>query len=180
MQFQYLLPLCGLWHFAILLLYNATDLGIMPLTTTSHLCSLPVVRPYAQWSGIAGGYGFYSREVGSSCYSTLIVRDPGKGIPHIMADPELHTATGRLRYGSLLDVYDRWVDPKTSQAGVDKMARLIAHRVGQYLSQQYPTATVHSRLTVIHIPQLGHIRTNNQLLTKHHLLYETVIQPPSP
>lgn len=138
-----------------------------PFQVMRPLFANSILEAYTSWSGIQGGYSFYSPAVGNS-YEIQFRQQLAKDYD---TTPEtlLHTATGVMRYHSLLDIGISFVC--TDRTDEQQAAITIVKQARHIYRSYYPDASVCVTLASYVCPSLSQLESNRQLQPFYLSLY---------
>lgn len=158
-------------HILISVVYNLAHLGDQETEASTskkalldrlhvRLHSLALLPHYAQWTGIHGGYSFYSPSVGSSYYSHYNIDTEGEH-KHHQTHPLLRSRSAKVRYRSFMDIQQVWINARDSSTKADTLfAHAINRSLTQRLARHYPATTVRHHILVLFVPSLQEQKKN--------------------
>lgn len=129
-------------------------------------------RHYATWSGIHGGYGFYSPSVGSN-YHLQFHRSTDQGDRYYNS-PGLYTESGRIRYQSFLDIGSTFLE--RGEGENKENARMAVQLATNELARRYPTDYINSIFMSKRTPSLSALQQDQHQKTVYISLYRYAIK----
>lgn len=165
-------------HFSMLFIFNMAHLAkgnIKPL----FMRGLHVIRQcttcntYTNWTGLLGGYGFYSPAVGNT-YQIQFCRHT-QGSKKYYNSPGLKSQTAQMRFQSYLDVSSALLDPDDSKQIKEKLqAKASTEAACKYLMKYMPCDSVEGKLITKEISRLAQMQTTKPIQPHHLALYRYV------
>lgn len=132
------------------------------------LAKAPYMQYYATWSGIHGGYGFYSPSVGNS-YQIQFHCQSNK-IDNFYNSPGIKSEPGRIRYQSFLDMSAVFLEKGQEEA--KESVRVAVQLATKELIRHYPVGSVMSTLATKLTPTLYALRADHHQETVYVSLYQ--------
>jgi len=146
-----------------------------------QVCTAPGVRQLAQFSGLHGGYGFYSPSVGSSYHSVFSLYHADTETNKKMTHPGLRYLSSKIRYRSLLDISGGWVsqDEPVDTVTVRPLAKDLAACICRQVAIRHSGWQVSCTYMVRIVSPRQHIILF-ETQTLHHAYHEAPIYKKSP
>lgn len=168
-------------HFSMLTLFNMAHVS-SGRTKALFMEGLNLIRhcticsAYTTWTGLFGGYGFYSPSVGNT-YQIQFCRYQ-EGSKKYYNSPGLISPTAQLRFQSYLDIASALLDGNESyQTNEKKQAKASIQAACKYLMKQIPCDSLEAELISKQIKGLSQWRSLKPQQTKYLALYRYVQVP---
>lgn len=127
-----------------------------PIQLIRPLLANRLSETYLSWTGLAGGYAFYSPSVGN-CYEIQVQQQlPNNSYTYTAT--LFRTATGLMRYHSLLDIGVSFV--YTDRRDEQQTAIALIKQAQQTYRAYYPHASVNVTLVSYISPSLSQLKTD--------------------
>ena len=123
---------------------------------------------YASYTGIHGGYTFYSPSVGNSYQ--IHFRCQSNNVNNYYNSPGIRTETGRIRYQSFLDMSAIFLEKDQEEA--KESVRLAVQLATEEFIRQYPTDSIVSTLITKFTPTLEALRSEQYQKPVYVSLYQ--------
>lgn len=142
----HLLP--GAIHLLLVLLHNIASLSGGTLQP-GRLLHLAPVAYYAQYSGIARGYGFFAPQVGSTCRLELDLYDDDGTLLERCPAAGLTLRESRLRFTGFLDLFHTLL-PQDEETPEDTLRQRYAQAVARNIADRYARRKYPHRRVSVH------------------------------
>nr|WP_315402022.1 hypothetical protein [uncultured Sphingobacterium sp.] len=126
------------------------------------------MQHYAAWSGIHGGYGFYSPSVGNSYQIQFHCQF--QKVNTYYHSPGIKSEPGRIRYQSFLDIGAVFLEKGQEEA--KESVRVAIQLATEEFSLQYPSDSIVSILMTKLTPTLEALRSDHLQETVYVSLYQ--------
>lgn len=123
---------------------------------------------YASYTGIHGGYTFYSPSVGNSYQ--IHFRCQSNKVNSYYNSPGIRTETGRIRYQSFLDMSTIFLEKGKEEA--KESVRLAVKLATEELTRQHPSDSIVSTLITRITPTLEALRSDHHQKNVYVSLYQ--------
>lgn len=168
-------------HFSLLAGFNMAHIS-SGRTKALFMEGLNLIRhcticgAYSNWTGLWGGYAFYSPSVGNT-YQIQFCRYHD-GSKKYYNSPGLRSRTAQLRFQSYLDIGSALVDNnETDQNQEKKQAKASIQSACKYLMKQIPCDSLEAKLITKQIKGLSQWRSLKPNQTPYLALYRYVQVP---
>lgn len=168
-------------HFGILLLFNMAHVAKGELQQFFMLglnqvryCSL--LNSYTIWTGLLGGYGFYSPSVGNTYQIQFCSYE--KESKKYYNSPALKRQAAKMRFQSYLDIASAFVNTENNKYDKEKQqAKASIAAACNYLSTRLSCDSLEAKLITKHINTLSQLSESKPNPPNHLALYRYVHIP---
>lgn len=169
-------------HFGLIALFNMAHISsgtcqdllvhILTKVQRSTICGV-----YSNWTGLLGGYGFYSPSVGNTyhiqfgCYQRYTTR--------YYNNPGLTSASAQMRFQAYLDIGGSLLDQQNSQsAALRDRAKASVQVACRHMAKQQPCDSLVAQLVTKRIIPLNSRNSKNPIHLSLYRHVEIVQQQP--